>query len=165
LLDSMNSDYGKNFWCQLGDRLAINPLIWPEFMKLATTQNYLYGRLHHCRGSVITGDLEVNPQFVLVCSLHPQPSQTQQHPAHICKYFAPRPPIPLHGIHSSRWHSSYPSKWCPFISCRWPLWGLSHFSVSTASNLCMQGAAGTDLTRTRWTRFLCFPVSHPATLT
>jgi hypothetical protein len=27
LLDSMNSDYGKNFWCQLGDRLAINPLI------------------------------------------------------------------------------------------------------------------------------------------
>jgi hypothetical protein len=85
-LDRTNSDHCQNYWCLLGDRLTINPLIRPGFVELDTTQNHLFGRLHHFPGSVITGDLEVNPQFVLVCSLHPQPSQTQQHPAHICKY-------------------------------------------------------------------------------
>lgn len=67
-LDRTNSDHGDNYWCQLG-------AFWSGFVELATTQNHLFGRLHHFLGSVITADLELSAQFVLVSSLHPQPIQ------------------------------------------------------------------------------------------
>lgn len=78
-LGRTNNDHCENYWCQLGDRLTINPSIWPGFVELDTTQNHLFRRLHHFPGSVITGDLEFSAQFVLVSSLHPQPIQDATH--------------------------------------------------------------------------------------